>query len=201
MFDVTKAPLQRDSTDDATEGLHILARALVRGQGKTEGYHERRVPLSRRRKFGPRESATDKAAEAAHDRVGLAGIMQNQVLRWALLSLFQNGPDKIDPRDKDSQRKAELFLKRFDVAVDRDFFPDLWTEMDEEDADRRYQLRGVWVRKLQVLAERLLEQAEHEAARSSRRRFRAAVRARDRLSSAARFNDKIGPYLSEGSAA
>ena len=54
---------------------------------------------------------------------------------------------------------------------------------------------------LQVLAERLLEQAENEAARSSRRRFRAVVRARDRLSSAARFNDKIGPYLSEGSAA
>lgn len=201
MFNVTKAPLQRDSTDDSTEGLHILARALVRGQGKTEGYHERRVPLSRRRKFGPRESATDKAAEAAHDRVGLAGIIQNQVLRWALLSLFQNGPDKINPRDKDSQRKAELFLKRFDVAVDKDFFPDLWTEMDEEDADRRYQLRGVWVRKLQVLAERLLEQAENEAARSSRRRFRAVVRARDRLSSATRFNDKIGPYLSEGSAA
>jgi CRISPR system Cascade subunit CasA len=201
MFNVTKAPLQRDSADDATEGLHILARALVRGQGKTEGYHERRIPLSRKRRFGLREIATDKAAQAAHDRVELAGLVQNQVLRWALLSLFQNGPDKIDPRDKDSQRKAELFLKRFDVAVDRDFFPDLWIEMDEDDADKRDQLRGVWVRKLRALAERLLEQAEHEAARSSRRHFRAVVRAQDRLSSAARFNDKISPYLSKGSAA
>jgi CRISPR system Cascade subunit CasA len=143
MFNVTKAPLQRDSADDPTEGLHILARALVRGQGKTEGYHERRVPLSRMRRYGPRASATDKAAEAAHDRVELAGLMQNQILRWALLSLFQNGPDKIDARDKDSQRKAESFLKRFDIEVDNDFFPDLWTEMEEEDADKRHQLRCI----------------------------------------------------------
>lgn len=201
MFNFTKAPLQHASLDGPIEGLHLLARALVRGQGKTEGYHERRVPLSRRHKIGSRQIATDKAAQAAQERVELAGIMQNQVLRWALLSLFQNGPDKVDARDKDSQRKAELFLKRFDVAVDKDFFADLWTEIDDDDSDRRHQLRGAWVRKLKALAERLLEQAEHEAARSSRRGFRAVVRARDRLSRAARFNDKISPYLSEGSAA
>lgn len=201
MFNVTEAPLQQAAADDATEGLHILARALVRGQGKTEGYHERRVPLSRRIKSGLRERATDPTAQAAHDRVELAGLMQNQVLKRALLSLFQNGPDKIKADDKESQRKAESFLKRFDTEVDRDFFPDLWTEMDEDDPDRRDRLRGVWVRKLKELAERLLAEAENEASRSSRRRFRAVVRARDRLSSAARFNDKINPYLSEGSAA
>ncbi len=197
MFNVTKAPLQREAVDDATEGLHILARALVRGQGKTEGYHERRVPLSRKIKSGPRERATDHAAQAAHDRVELAGLMQNQVLKRALLSLFQNGPDKIKADDKESQRKAEPFLKRFDTEVDRGFFPDLWVEVDEDDPDRRDQMRGVWVRKLRALAQRLLEEAEHEAARSSRRRFRAVVRAQDRLSSAARFNDKISPYLTE----
>jgi CRISPR system Cascade subunit CasA len=38
---------QPDATDEAG-GLQLVARALVRGQGKTEGYHERRVPLSRR---------------------------------------------------------------------------------------------------------------------------------------------------------
>ena len=123
------------------------------------------------------------------------------MLRRALLSLFQNGPDKIDFRDKDSNRKAEVFLQRFDATVDMISSPISGREMDEEDADRRYQLRGIWVRGLQVLAERLLQDAELAAGRSSRRRFRAAVRARDRLGTAARFNDKIRPYLSEGSAA
>ena len=201
MFDIIPAPLQREAADDAIDGLHILARALVRGDGETEGYHERRVPLSRRIKSGLRERATDKAAEAAHDRVELAGLMQNQVLKRALLSLFQNGPAKIKTDDKESQRKAESFLKHFDAEVDRDFFPDLWTEVEEDDPDKRYKLRGVWVRKLKALAERLLEEAEHEAARSSRRRFRAVVRAQDRLSNAARFNDKINAYLSEAPAA
>ena len=127
--------------------------------------------------------------------------MQNQVLKRALMSLFQNGPDKIKGDDKESQRKAEPFLKRFDVEVDRDFFSDLWVEADEDDPDKQNHLRGVWVRKLKTLAERLLDEAEHEAARSSRRRYRAVVRAQDRLSSAARFNDKINPYLSESPAA
>ena len=201
MFNVRPSPLQREAADDAKQGLHILARALVRGQGKTEGYHERRVPLSRTIKSGLRERAADRGAQAAHDRVELAGLMQNQVLKRALMSLFQNGPDKIKGDDKESQRKAEPFLKRFDVVVDRDFFSDLWIEADEDDPDKRDHLRGVWVRKLKALAERLLDEAEHEAARSSRRRYRAVVRAQDRLSSAARFNDKINPYLSEGPAA
>lgn len=201
MFTNIPSPLQREATDDELKGLHLLARALVRGDGRTEGYHERRVPLSRTIKSGLREHAADRGAQAAHDRVELAGLMQNQVLKRALMSLFQNGPDKIKGDDKESQRKAEPFLKRFDVEVDRDFFPDLWVEADEDDPDKRDHLRGVWVRKLKTLAERLLDEAEHEAPRSSRRRYRAVVRAQDRLRSAARFNDKINPYLLESSAA
>ena len=195
MFSVIPAPLQREAADDALGGLHLLARALVRGDGRTEGYHERLVPLSRTIKSGLRVRAADRGAQAAHDRVELAGLMQNQVLKRALMSLFQNGPDKIKGDDKESQRKAEPFLKRFDVEVDRDFFPDLWVEADEDDPDKHDHLRGVWVRKLKSLAERLLDAAEHEAARSSRRRYRAVVRAQDRLSSAAQFNDKINIYL------
>lgn len=200
MFNVRPAPLQRDAVGDAKQGLHIIARALVRGQGKTEGYHERRVPVSRKIKYGPLERATDKRAQAAHERVDLAGTMQNSVLKWALLSLFQNGPDKIDVRDKDSQRKAEVFLKQFDAEVDRDFFPDLWVELEEDDPERRYKLRGDWARKLLLRAKALLADAEHKAARSSRRRFRAVVRAQDALNGAARRNDKIRPYLSESAA-
>jgi CRISPR system Cascade subunit CasA len=62
MFNVTPSPLQREAADEAKQGLHKLARALVRGHGKTEGYHERRVPLSRTIKSGLRERAADRGA-------------------------------------------------------------------------------------------------------------------------------------------
>jgi len=195
---VRPAPLQVASDDDAASGLHLLARALVRGQGKTEGYHERRVPLSRKVRRGLREMASDPAAQAAKERVEIAGIMQEQVLKAAVLALFQNGPTKVDFRDKDSLRKAEPFLKRFDALVDLGFFDALWSEMDEDAVDARRQRRCDWVAGLFREARLLLDLAEHAAARSSHRGIRAAVRAEDRLRQAARFNDKIQPYLSGG---
>ncbi len=197
---VRPAPLQTPDPMDDAEGLHLIARALVRGQGKTEGYHERRVGLSRRVRRGPTERATDPAAEAARERVRLAGVVQDQALKPALLALFQNGPDKIDFRDKDSTRKAEVFLKRFDAAVDRTFFDDLWRETEHDDPDARIGERGVWVRTLLAHAKALLDDAGSAAARASRRRYRASVRAADRLSAAARFNEHLKPFHPEAAA-
>jgi CRISPR system Cascade subunit CasA len=194
---VLPSPLQMPDPTDAPDGLQLVARALVRGQGKTEGYHERRVSLSRRIRRGPIERATDPAADAAHDRVKLAGEMQVHALKPALLSLFQNGPGKIDFRDKDSNRKAEVFLKRFDGVVDLTFFEDLWRETDHDQFDARGQERNEWVRSLLRHAENLLYEAEHAAARASRRRFRASVRANDKLRAAARFNEWLSPHLEE----
>ncbi len=194
---VLPAPLQEPDRTDPAEGLHLVARALVRGQGKTEGYFERWVGLSRRVRRGPIERATDPIAEAARERVCLAGELQERALKPALLSLFQNGPQKIDFRDKDSNRKAEVFLMRFDAAVDLTFFDDLWREIDADDANTRTRIRSAWVQDLMKQARSLLHDAEFSAAHSSRRRFRASVRAADRLGSAARFNEHLKPYLPE----
>lgn len=179
--DIRPAPLQQPSALDAPEGLEILARALVRGEGKTEGYHERRVRLSRVLKSGFRPRISDPAGQAASERVELAGTMQNRVLKFALLMLFQNGPDKVDPGHRDSERKAEIFLHRFDTRVDRDFFPALWRELEAPDGEPRRAARQDWLRGLHALAAELLAEAEHEAARSSRRSWRALARARDAL--------------------
>jgi CRISPR system Cascade subunit CasA len=77
---VQPSPLQQPDASDEPEGLQLVARALTRGQGKTEGYHERRVPLSRRAvRRGPGQGApTDPAAEAARERVRLAGEVQTE---------------------------------------------------------------------------------------------------------------------------
>ena len=194
---VSPAPLQELAATDAPEDLTLIARALARDQGKTEGYHERRVPLSRKARFGLGEEATDPVADAARDRVRLAGEMQNRVLKRALFTLFQNGPEKIDFGDKNAERKAEIFLKRFDILVDQTFFDDLWRERDHDAQAARDAERGQWVRTLLKHAETLLHAAEASAPRASRRRFRAQVLAADQLRAAARRNRHLSPHLQE----
>jgi CRISPR system Cascade subunit CasA len=193
---IQPSPLQEIASTDPPDGLELIARALVRGQGKTEGYHERRVLVSKRVRRGFSSLATDSAADIATERVKLAGEMQG-VLKSALLSLFQNGPDKIAYGHKDSDRKAAGFLSRFDGEVDATFFPDLWREVEQDGPEVQRRERVVWVKTLRALASAILHDAEEAAARSSSRRWRASVRATDRLRGAARHNQHLGPYLEE----
>lgn len=190
------SPLQDPTPDDAPEGLILLARALARGQGKTEGYHERRVPLSRwtRRMLGT--AATDTVAAMAAERVALAGAMSS-ALRFGLLALLENGPDEIDPRDEGAKRKAQPFLERFDTEVDRDFFPALWREFDLDGPEERLTERGAWVRKLLDRARTVLALAEAAAPKASRLRYRAKVRGRSALAGAAWRNDILRRHLEE----
>jgi CRISPR system Cascade subunit CasA len=194
---VEPSPLQSPDTTDAPEGLQLVARALVRGEGKTEGYHERHVPISRRMRRMFVEGATDKAAALATERVRLAGELQDRVLKPALFTLFQNGADTIDYRDKETERKADDFLKRLDRTIDASFFEDLRDEIDQDDEASRDRERAAWVKRLLDSAAGLLHEAEASASRSSRRRFRASVRAADRLYGAAYRNEWLKPYLAE----
>jgi CRISPR system Cascade subunit CasA len=195
---VEPSPLQNPEATDEPAGLQLVARALVRGEGKTEGYHERHVPISRRMRRMFVEGATDEAAALATERVRLAGEMQDRVLKPALFTLFQNGADQINYRDKEAERKAEGFLKRFDRIVDVTFFEDLRDEIDQDDKAARARERAAWVKRLLDSGAGLLHEAEASASRSSRRRFRASVRATDRLYGAAYRNEWLKPYLAEG---
>lgn len=190
------SPLQEPAADDVTEGLTLVARALVRGQGKTEGYHERRVPLSRRVRRGSMGGtrSSDPVAQAAHERVELAGEMAG-ALRFALLSLFENGPDKVD-RNKDSaQRKARLFLDRYEREVDLRFFEALRLEVDEDDAETRHARRAEWVQGLLALSGALLAEADRAASKATFRRYRARVNAQAALHGGARRSERLRGYL------
>ena len=146
------SPLQAVVSTDPPEGLALLARALVRGQGKTEGYHERLVPLSNSVRSGPARTPTDPIAMAAHSRVAEAGKVKREVFNPALYALFQNGPDRIDLRHRDSERKAASFLAAFDREVDRIFFARLWDEADAEESKARSAQRDAWMHELLELA-------------------------------------------------
>ena len=190
------SPLQSVELDDVPEGLVLVARALVRGQGKTEGYHERRVPLSQkvpRSGMGSTRSS-NPVAQAAHERVRLAREMIG-VLRFALLALFENGPSKVDSDNTAAGNKAKPFLGRFERAVDLTFFEDLWAEVDRDGQDARDAARNAWVRGLLALAERLLAEADGAASKATSRRYRARVAAQSALRGTIRRNECLRDHM------
>jgi CRISPR system Cascade subunit CasA len=183
--------LQSPASTDEPEGIVLLARTLVRGQGKTEGYHERRVPLSRRIKRMAAESATDPVHLAAEQRVEIVGAVE-RILRLALLALFQGGPVRIDENDKDGRRKTDIFVARFDAAVDVHFFDELWREVEADDPPAE---RSRWVKLLLVRAGEVLAQADGAAPKASRLRLRARIAAQGVLAGYTARNDLLRPYL------
>lgn len=167
--------LQELHHDDPDHGIAILARGLARGQGKTEGYHERVVPISREvaKLF---RSSTDPLADMAKARVSEAGTLRGQILRPALFSLLQTGPDEVAYGARSTPAQAEPWLDRFERRVDESFFPDLWREAAPE-ADRDA-IRRQWLQTLVAFALDLLEEASRSVPQSAMRRYRARVRAR-----------------------
>lgn len=178
-----RAPLQEFGRDESGDGWELVCRALARGQGKTEKYHERRVPI-------PAPAVGFLRAREGYER--LAGIAERRVanaatvrsaLRYALMTLFQNGPDRTDysPQDPSSARRAEPFLDRFNGLVDGDFFERLFDEFVEMTDEARSASRRVWLFDQLGRARLLLGDAEAASPASSVRRYRASVRAGEAL--------------------
>ena len=100
--------------------LQLVAQVAVRGQGKTEGYHERRVPISprmRSRLAGPQRVAV---AEMAKQRI--AAIAAIRKLLWsALAMLFANGDGDdltLEAEAEDADRHA-LRMEWMEGLVER----------------------------------------------------------------------------------
>lgn len=57
------------TAEDGQQGIVMLARGVTRGQGKTEGYHERRIPVSPKARALMIKRRTDALAAIAEGRV------------------------------------------------------------------------------------------------------------------------------------
>lgn len=169
--------LQELDAADGEDGLSIVARGMARGQGKTEGYHERVVPISKEivRFF---RTSTDPLAQLAKARVDEAGTMNSSVLKPALFSLIQDGPERVNIKLESSRKQAELWLHRFEQRVDQTFFPDLWREAAAPQNEQAA-IRLEWRRSMADAALELLDEAARAVPQASMRRYRAKVRSRD----------------------
>lgn len=174
--------------DDDTTGLSIVAAALVRGQGKTEGLHRRAVAISRAVEdaFGD-HVPLDRIGAVAGVRAGEASEAGKR-LRRALISLVQGGPDTARLDDDAAKKKTERWLDAFDRTVDATFFDaPFWAEVAETPDDHRLAWR-TWLR---ATASDVFERAAEAAPRTEIRRIRAHVRAR------AFLDGQMGKWMQE----
>lgn len=115
--DFEPAPAQRPRSDDGDPVL-FLASALARGQGKTDGLHERTLVFSGavRRKLGEPDGRAALGRRAAA-RVTSAAMMRSKVLYPALKQLALGGAPMRDDLD---DRVDEVFFDHLFQTLDMD---------------------------------------------------------------------------------
>jgi len=173
--------LAKISGHESVQDVALVFQAVCRGQGKTEGYHERRLPVGL---FVHKDLAT-----TAEKRVEAMGELRS-AFRLALFVIAQGGPEKV-AADKDETREfVEPYLERFEGEIDRTFFQDLEEELNAPETDREGIFQE-WLEKQLTSAETLLLQSHpslpHPFGRRYQARARAGIAFRGRLSKSPAF--------------
>lgn len=177
--------------EDGNCGIALLAQGVVRGQGKTEGYHERRIPFAKKAIGFLRSGQTDIPATIAAARVKDVATMRGSVLRTALFYLLEAGTDKIDFERRTAKQQLEPFVQAFERDEDARFFDDLNREIDADDPHAE---RLGWLIGLAGRAEAVLRSAFAIGPQCGERRYRARSRALTYFHGALR-SDKHFPVL------
>ena len=137
---LNQTPAERSSR----EPMQLVARATVRGQGKTEGYHERIIPLKPdvvRKAFG-RANGIPELGEIAKSRIEQVGKVQ-RILSHSIATFMNRGVST--DTSPEHRNLARPWLNRLDEIVDDDFFEHLQDEFERDDIAEREQVRNRWL--------------------------------------------------------
>ena len=157
--------------------LQAIAQATVRGQGKTEGYHERRIPLSPKLRRLLAGGQRQRVAALAQKRIQAIADMRK--LLWnSLALLFANGENS-SGNDAISNR-ASRFAQPFEQQEDSRFFDDLAHHVEAE-GDQQDAVYLHWLLGLAQRAEAVLLQAFDAGPRSGLQRYKARSAALSRF--------------------
>ncbi len=123
--------------------MEIVARGMRRGKGKTQGYHERRLPVTDALMRALGDSAERfRMGVVAAERIGEVAAVAG-ILRIALKVYMTVRNDEDPDRRKDDRSLA--FEKKLDAVVDVDFFESLAEELSAESEDDAREIRVEWV--------------------------------------------------------
>ena len=133
-----------DAERHSPEPMELVARAMVRGQGKTEGYHERRIPVRDKFKSAMirrNSGALDDLAVISKERIANLGKVQRILSHSIQVFAARGDHDRISPEHRE---RARNWLNRLDEIVDASYFDDLQDEF-EADASQRITIRHRWL--------------------------------------------------------
>lgn len=155
-------PLEKDMT--------MIARGVTRGQGKTEGFHERAVPVRRslaRGLLSPEQRATlGQVADLQQREIAQVA----KALRFACAVVAVGGAQ--DQPGKDDYAHADPFVRRLEGEADARFFDVLQDRVEQGEM-----AKAPWLHHLIVYAGKLLDQAIETIPCPVQHRWRARARA------------------------
>jgi CRISPR system Cascade subunit CasA len=196
LFNHTKfqlSPLVKLSGNDPAEGVELVAESVCRGQGKTEGYHERRIPIPKKA-LSAIVKGKDNLIQLTDRRVAALGELRT-AFRFGLLVLSQREPNKSMAEREGTRKLVERWLKHFEGAIDQNFFDDLWDEAGAAEGERDG-IYAKWLKAQLDFTSGLLSDAPQALTCPGIRRYSARARAdiafRAKLSTSIFFR----PYLS-----
>ena len=138
-----KCPILLQPTQEernSTKPMQLVARAMVRGNGKTEGYYERIIPIGHK---GPKTKSamlrlnngpSDDLGRIADSRIQDVGKIQ-RILSHAIQAFLARGD--ADDATPEQRNLARAWLNRLDEIVDARFFEDLQDELEAEESERQ----------------------------------------------------------------
>ena len=154
--------------------MQLVARGTVRGEGKTEGYHERIIPLRHRtlQIFG-RPGSAKQLEDIARERIERIAVAQ-RILRHAV-SVFAAG-GKTESIPDEHRARANPWANKLPEIIDADFFEDLQDEISADDSERQ-RVRKEWLNEVVDKAHGILRDATESLPCPDIRRSKAQAKA------------------------
>lgn len=171
----------------------LVARGMVRGSGKTEGYYERIIPFRERTTRALGNYAESVAlGEIAQERIQNISTIAG-IVRHAILAFLAGG----DPGKASGEHRsrANLWTRQLDKIVDTAFFEALQDEFAADVSDERSRIRVEWLNGILDSARKIVEAATYALPCPSIHRYRAQAIAQNLFEGRIRASRELPPEM------
>ena len=176
----------------SSDTMHLVARGMVRGQGKTEGYYERTIPIEKKGKLAMlRQAEMDDLGQIANRRIKEVGTIQRILSHAIQVFLARGESDKVS---QEHRNLARTWLNRLDESVDTRFFEDLQAEFEEDGRAERDRIHNEWLVGVVDSARKIRDHAIDSLPCPEIERYKARVRAEGLFEGRIRSKDGL-PFL------